>query len=48
VKDDEIGRACSMDGEYRYAYKILVENPKGNRPLGRPKRRWWTILKWIL
>jgi hypothetical protein len=18
------------------------------RPLGRPRRRWWTILKWIL
>jgi hypothetical protein len=21
-------------------YRIVVGNPKGNRPLGRPKRRW--------
>jgi len=24
----------------KYAYRILVENPQGKRPLGRPKRRW--------
>jgi hypothetical protein len=28
--------------------KILVEEPEGKRPLGRPRRRWWVILKWIL
>jgi hypothetical protein len=22
------------------AYRILVENPEGKRPLGRPRRRW--------
>jgi len=26
--------------ETRYAYKILVGNPEGKRPLGRSKRRW--------
>jgi hypothetical protein len=26
-------------GEKRNAYRILVENPEGKRPLGRPRRR---------
>jgi hypothetical protein len=32
-------------GEKRYAYKILVGKPEGKRRLGRPRRRWVTILK---
>jgi hypothetical protein len=35
-------------GETRNAYRILVGKPEGKRPLGRPRRRWWTVLKWIL
>jgi hypothetical protein len=27
-------------GEKRNAYGLLVENPEGKRPLGRPRRRW--------
>jgi hypothetical protein len=27
-------------GEERKLYKILVGNPEGKRPLGRPMRRW--------
>jgi hypothetical protein len=27
-------------GERRNAYRILVGNPEGRRPLGRPRRRW--------
>jgi hypothetical protein len=27
-------------GEKRNAYKMLVGKPEGNRPLGRPRRRW--------
>jgi hypothetical protein len=27
-------------GEKRNAYRILVENPEGKKPLGRPRRRW--------
>jgi hypothetical protein len=27
-------------GEKRNAYRILVENPEGKSPLGRPRRRW--------
>jgi hypothetical protein len=26
--------------EKRNAYKILVRNPEGKRPLGRTRRRW--------
>jgi hypothetical protein len=34
-----MGRAFSTNGEKRNAYRILVENPEGKRPLGRPRRR---------
>jgi hypothetical protein len=34
-------------GERRIAY-VLVGNPEGKRPLGRPKRKWRIILRWIL
>jgi hypothetical protein len=27
-------------GEERKVYKVLVGNPEGRRPLGRPRRRW--------
>jgi hypothetical protein len=27
-------------GEKRTIYRILVENPEGKKPLGRPRRRW--------
>jgi hypothetical protein len=26
--------------EERKVYKVLVEKPEGNRPLGRPRLRW--------
>jgi hypothetical protein len=32
-----------MNGEKRNAYRILVGNPEGKRPLGRPRRRWVDI-----
>jgi hypothetical protein len=28
--------------------RILVGKPEGKIPLGRPRRRWWAILRWIL
>jgi hypothetical protein len=39
----------------RNAYTILVGNPKGKKPLGRPRRRWvdnikeigWDGMDWI-
>jgi len=27
-------------GEERGVYRVLVGKPDGNRPLGRPRRRW--------
>jgi hypothetical protein len=35
-------------GDIMNAYRIFVGKPKGIRPLGRPRNRWRTILKWIL
>jgi hypothetical protein len=32
-------------GKKRNAYRILVGNPKGMRPLGRPRRRWVDNIK---
>jgi hypothetical protein len=31
--------------ENRNAYRILVENPEGRRPLERPRRRWMDNIK---
>jgi hypothetical protein len=45
VKEDEMGRACSTNGEKRNAYSMLVGNPEGKRPLGRPRRRWVDNIK---
>jgi hypothetical protein len=48
-----------MNGERGNANKILVENPEGKRPLGRPRRMWvdnmkmdlrdieWEVMDWI-
>jgi hypothetical protein len=35
-------------GKKRNAYRLLVGKQEGKRPLGRPRRRWVDILKWIL
>jgi hypothetical protein len=32
-------------GEKRNAYRILVEEAEGRRPLGRPRRRWVDNIK---
>ena len=29
----------------RNAYRVLVGKPEGNRPLGRPRRRWEDNIK---
>jgi hypothetical protein len=33
--------------EGRAVYKISVEKPEGNIPLGRHRHRWRIILRWI-
>jgi hypothetical protein len=41
-----MGRACGTNGEARRnAYRILVGNPEGNRPLRIPRRRWVNSIK---
>jgi hypothetical protein len=45
VKEDEMGRACSTNGEKRNAYRILVGKPERNRPPGRPRRIWVNNIK---
>jgi hypothetical protein len=42
---DVISRACKTNGAKRNAYRILVGNPEGKRPLGRPRRRWVANIK---
>jgi len=32
-------------GKRRGVYRVLVENPDGKRPLGRPRRRWEDDIK---
>jgi hypothetical protein len=32
-------------GETRGAYRVLVGNPEGRRPPGRPRRRWKDNIK---
>jgi len=34
-------------GEGRGVHRVLVGKPEGKRPLGRPRRRWRIILRWI-
>jgi hypothetical protein len=43
--EDEMGRACSTNGEKRNACRILVGKPEGRRPVGRPRRRWVDNIK---
>jgi hypothetical protein len=45
VKKDEMGGACSTNGEKRNAYRILVGKLEGKRPLGRSRRRWVDNIK---
>jgi hypothetical protein len=40
-----MGRAYSTNVEKRNAFRILVGNPEGKRPLGRPRRRWVNNIK---
>jgi hypothetical protein len=37
---DDMNRVCSIGGDIRNEYKILVRNHNGKRKVGRPMRRW--------
>jgi len=34
-------------GDRRDVYRVLVGKPEGKKQLGRPRRRWEEILRWI-
>jgi hypothetical protein len=40
-----MGRTCSTNGAERNAYRILMGNQEGKRPLGTPRRRWVVNIK---
>jgi hypothetical protein len=40
-----MGRAYSMSGEKRNAYRTSVRKPEEKRPLGRPRCRWVDNIK---
>ena len=41
------GHVAKME-EFKSAFKIVISKPAGKKPLGRPRRRWRTILEWTL
>jgi hypothetical protein len=47
VKGDEMVRTCSMHGEKRNAYPILVGKPEGKTPLEDLNVRGRMILIWV-
>jgi hypothetical protein len=40
MKDNGLGRSFGTHRGERKLYKVLVGKPEGNRPHGRPGRRW--------
>jgi hypothetical protein len=40
IENNEMGGACSAYVERRSVYRVLVRNPEGKRPLGRPRLRF--------
>jgi hypothetical protein len=42
-----MGHVARM-GEERGVYRVLVGKPEGNRPLGRPRRRWEDNIRMII
>jgi hypothetical protein len=45
IEKNEVGVPWSAMGECRGVYRVLVGKPEGNRPLGRPWRRWEDNIK---
>jgi hypothetical protein len=40
IKNTDMGRACSTNGESGGAHRVLVGKPVGMRPLVIPRRTW--------
>jgi hypothetical protein len=42
-----MGGACRTYGVGTVVYRVLVAKAEGKKSLGRPRRRWVIILRWI-
>jgi len=40
-----LGGACSTYGDRIGVYRVMVRNPEGKRPLGRPRHRYEDNIK---
>jgi len=40
-----MGGTCSIYGESRGVYRVLLGKPEGKKPLGTPRLRWENIIK---
>jgi hypothetical protein len=45
IERNERGRTCSLYGEVRGVYRVLVGKPVWKRPLGRSRRSWEDYIK---
>jgi len=45
IENNEMDRVCSMDGEGGGVCRVLVMEPEGKDPIGRPRRRWENNIK---
>ena len=45
IKDNDMGGALEHMGHKRVAHWVMVGNPDGKSPLGRPKCRWENDIK---
>jgi hypothetical protein len=45
IEKNEMGGVCSLDGVRKGVCRVLVGNPEGKRPLGRPRCRWGDNIK---
>jgi len=45
IKKNEMGGACGTNGVRIGSYRVLVGKPVGQRPFGRPGRRWGANMK---
>jgi hypothetical protein len=45
MEKNAMGGACSMCWKRRGIYKVLMGNPEGKGPFGRPRRKWEDNIK---
>jgi hypothetical protein len=45
IKEDEVDGACGTHGENRNAYRVLVVEHEGKRPLEGSRHRWEENIK---